>query len=424
MIRLIHWAVPDFYGKVPYDSTNAWILAAPMPFVILQIHLLLRYDPKTTLPLRASLIPPIALLSLRSAFAYYYRVVGEGQLDGRGQHINITLGCGAIATIFWSLSWGLALRRPQLKVRQIQANGLAGNSDKHVALQRTSAAPNLPICFPGTNMPLELDLLINIRGLGWEHGLKDGAPALPVPTYTFRERWLWIFERMKPFPFYLVLYDAVFVLIEDRRFNVHAQTASGGSLWACRQGSFGAAGPYLICIAYCSSFVCVQYMMHTAMACLSIALLNDLPSRWGPPAVRVPWLSTSVSEFWSKRWHQFLRITFMMVGYWPVQAALRPVAGRRVANIAAITGTFLASGLLHDMGRVTLAPEPGFAVTQVTLFFALQPFAIFAEQFWEYCTGRRVRGFWGWLWTASWLLATAPLLLEVSTTKLSHLPST
>lgn len=402
------WAVPDFYDKRPYDASNVWVLAAPMPLIALQIHLLIRYKPASTWLFRASLIPFVCLLALRTAYAFYYRVDGEGQLDGRGQHVNITLGCGAICMVVWSLGWGLAWRRPQLKVAKGETNGSEKSIDKDA-----NSSP-MPIFFPGTYVPLELDLLLNIRGVGWEHGVKDGAPALPVRDYTSRERRAWILSCLAPLPFYFLLYDAIFVLIEDTRFNMHARTRYGGSLWDCSQGLFGAASPWLICIAYASSFVCVQYMLHAVFACIAIGLFGDRPSRWDPPAVRWPWVSTSVGEFWSKRWHQYLRFTFMTAGYWPVRNALRPIAGRKVANIAAIFGAFLASGIVHDLGRVALSPVPGFAITEVTLFFAVQPVAIFGEQIWEYYTGRKVRGFWGWLWTVTFVLSTSPLLLQVS----------
>lgn len=413
LTSLSKWTIPDFYDKVPYDSSNVWILVSPMPFVFLQIHLLLRYDPKTTLLLRASLIPIIVILSLRSAFAFYYKVTGEGQLDGRGQHLNITVGCGAFSNIAWSLGWGLTLQRPRFKVRPSQSNGSDKSSERDVATTKKATLTSMPLCFPGTFVPLELDLLINIRGVGWEHGIKNGAPALPVPTFTSRQRWAWIRERLKPVPFYFLLYDAIFVLIEDRRFNVHSVGATGGSIWECRQGSFGVAGPYLICFAYASSFVCVQHLLHTVFGCLAVGFFGDIPSRWDPPAVDVPWISSSVGEFWGRRWHQYLRITFMTVGYWPVRSFLTPIAGRRVANIAAIFGAFMASGLVHDLGRVTLAPKPGFAITEVSLFFAIQPLAIFAEQVWHYYTGHRVQGVLGWIWTMIWLLITSPLLFEV-----------
>lgn len=200
--------------------------------------------------------------------------------------------------------------------------------------------------------------------------------------------------------------------VEEKRFYVHAGKSAGGSIWDCSKGSFGVAGPYLICIAFASIFVGLQWMVHATMASLSVGLFHDLPSRWSPPIFRMPWMATSVADFWGKRWHQMLRVTFMTVGYWPVHRMLLPLAGRRIANIAGICGTFLISGMIHELGRVAM--ESRFALTNVTLFFAIQPAAIFGEQLFEYCTGRRVRGFWGWLWSMSWILGTAPLLIEVS----------
>ncbi|KAJ1020067.1 hypothetical protein NDA16_004347 [Ustilago loliicola] len=414
LTSLHKWAIPDFYDKVPYDKTNSWIIAAPMPFILLQIHLLIRYDPKTTLLLRASLIPIVILLSLRSTFAYYYKVTGEGQLDGRGQHVNITVGCGAFCYIIWALGWGLTLRRPRLKVAPTATNGMKnGEHNGQLHNGKAQAVSDLPTFFPGTKMPIELDLLLNLRGIGWEYGIKEGAPALPVPKVTLPQRLSWIARHLAEVPLYYLLYDAIFVLIEDQRFNVHVHTRYGGSIWDCRKGSFGAAGPYLICAAYASSFICVQAMVHAVLGAIHIGVFNDLPSRWDPPAVRVPWRSTSVHQLWSKRWHQYLRVTFMTLGFWPVRDTLKPIVGRKMANIAGIWGTFLASSFVHELGRVNLAPTPGFCITHVSLFFAIQPVAIFAEQGWEKVTGRKVRGVLGWLWTMTWMLSTSPQLLEM-----------
>ncbi|SJX66079.1 uncharacterized protein SRS1_13520 [Sporisorium reilianum f. sp. reilianum] len=411
LASIITWAVPDYHDKKPYDRTNAWILAAPLVLILLQIHLLIRYDPASTWLCRASLIPIITLLAFKSAFGLYYTIDQSGQMHGRGQALNATLGCAAVVMVIRSLENGLAFRRPQLKVgKTAQSKGATNGGMGKSTSSANSAADEMPLYFPGTRWPLELDLLLNVRAIGWQHGIKDGAPALPVPTYTWRERWHWIAQRMADVPVYFLLYDAFCVLLDEKRFNVHVGNRIGGSIWDCTRGSFGAAGPYLICIAFASMFVSLQCVVHAIMASLSVGLLGDLPSRWDPPITRVPWMSTSIAQFWSHRWHQMLRVTFMTVGYWPVRDFLRPIAGRRIAHIAAICGTFLASGIIHEVGRMAMVP--GFAITSVTLFFAIQPLAVFGEQMFERCTGRRVRGFWGWLWCVTWILGTAPLLIE------------
>lgn len=413
LIQAVKWAVPDFYDKTPFDQHNMWSIPAPLPLIVLQIHLLLRYNPKATWLLRASLAPIITLLALRFSFAHYYTVTGAAQLEGRGQHVNIALGCGGACIVVWAWGWGLTLRRPKLKFGTGYTNGVEKSSNK-IKSRRTRPAENdLPTFFPGTYVPLELDLLINLRGIGWEHGISQGAPALPVPKVTRQERWSWIVRNLLPCVWYYLLYDAIFVLIEDTRFNVHAHTPRGGSIWDCTDGAFGVAGPYLICLAYASTFVCVQYMSHAVMGAFAIGLFNDIPSRWDPPGVKCPWISTSVRDFWSNRWHQYLRISFMTLGFWPVKAVVEPIAGKRVATYVAVVGAFAASGIIHDVGRVALAPSPGWGITEVSLFFAIQPVAIFCEQLWEHFTGRKVKGVLGWLWTLSWMLATSPWLFEV-----------
>lgn len=402
----LRWAVKDFNDKRPYDRSAAYIIASPLPLILLQIHLLMRYDPRSTWLLRVSLVPIISLLAMRSAFAFYFREDGTGQLDGRAQQSNITVGCYAAAIIARAFEFGLARRRPQLKILKTGSNGVDNGAKKD------ATSRSMPKFFPGTRWPLEIDLLLNARGIGWEHGLKEGPAALPMPSFTPRQRWNWLRKRMAPIPLYFLLYDAALVLVSDPRFNVHAGGSMGGSLWDCSQGSFGFAGPYMVCVAYALSFVGGMHVMHSTLACLSVALLHDLPSRWEPPITNKPWLSSSVAEFWSKRWHQYLRNTFMTVGYWPLRDALTPIAGRRIASMASICGAFIASGILHEFGRAAMMPSEGGFLTRVTLCFAIQPLALFAERLFEHCTGRRVGGWWGWVWTMSWMLATAPLLLE------------
>jgi hypothetical protein len=96
---LARWAVPDFHDKTAYDSLNLWTIAAPVLVIAIQIHLLLRFDPSTTLPLGASLVPIATIFALRCAYAHYYTDIGADQLNGRGQHPNIAIECGAMCMI-------------------------------------------------------------------------------------------------------------------------------------------------------------------------------------------------------------------------------------------------------------------------------------------------------------------------------------
>jgi hypothetical protein len=91
--------------------------------------------------------------------------------------------------------------------------------------------------------------------------------------------------------------------------------------------------------------------------------------------------------FWSKRWHQLFRQTFMVVGGYP---------GKRIAgDVGMVFGVFIASGLYHECGMYAMGR--GFDHT-VIVFFALQGPLLILERLWRHFTGRRVRGWMGRFW--------------------------
>lgn len=125
------------------------------------------------------------------------------------------------------------------------------------------------------------------------------------------------------------------------------------------------------------------YQLVTVVA---VGIFDDSPSAW-PPILDSPWLSESMHELWSKRWHQLLRRTFMVYGGYP---------GKWIAgDFGMVLGIFIASGLYHElsmyaMGR-GLDPAP-------VIFFALQAPILVIERLWRRITGRRVSGWYGRLW--------------------------
>ncbi|KAF9267677.1 hypothetical protein L218DRAFT_640526 [Marasmius fiardii PR-910] len=74
------------------------------------------------------------------------------------------------------------------------------------------------------------------------------------------------------------------------------------------------------------------------LAC--IMLLQQTPSQW-PPIFDSPLKATSVTNFWSKRWHQIFRHSFVSLG-----AALFCPFGRA----GKVMGAFFVSGALHYLG--------------------------------------------------------------------------
>lgn len=78
------------------------------------------------------------------------------------------------------------------------------------------------------------------------------------------------------------------------------------------------------------------------------------------------------------------------------------IPGQWVAGRAgAVIGTFLASGLYHELGFYLI--DRGFD-HRVTFFFLLQSLAFVLEELYTRYTGRRVGGWAGRVWTYLWIL--------------------
>jgi hypothetical protein len=120
---------------------------------------------------------------------------------------------------------------------------------------------------------------------------------------------------------------------------------------------------------------------------------------WSVPALnRAPYLSTSVSEFWSRRWNNVVNGVLREHVY-------RAFAGR--GALVAATATFLASAALHAyLIGLLLGPGPTAAWAA---FFLAQPPLLWLER---RLGVRRWRPAWGRVWTLGSLGVLFPLFIE------------
>ena len=107
-------------------------------------------------------------------------------------------------------------------------------------------------------------------------------------------------------------------------------------------------------------------------------------------------------EFWSRRWHQILRHTFMVMGGYPGEW-LAGSAGR-------LFGAFLASGIFHELGFYLGGSPVDF---RVILFFVLQAIGILAEKAYTAYTGRKVGGWLGFAWAALFVAVIGQVCSEL-----------
>ena len=119
------------------------------------------------------------------------------------------------------------------------------------------------------------------------------------------------------------------------------------------------------------------------------------------PLMDRPLASTSVSDFWGRRWNTAFRDLTHRFLFRPLTARLGPRG--------AIWAGFLFSGLIHDL-VISLPAQGGYGGP--TAFFVLQGAAMFLERS---TPSRRLglgRGWRGWLFTACVLLGPAPALFH------------
>ncbi|KIY64317.1 hypothetical protein CYLTODRAFT_457309 [Cylindrobasidium torrendii FP15055 ss-10] len=132
-------------------------------------------------------------------------------------------------------------------------------------------------------------------------------------------------------------------------------------------------------------------------ALIGVCICGQSIEEW-PPFYNKPWLSTSLTEFWGKRWHQAFRYTFSKVGGRPLSF----ITGRA----GLVVGTFFISGVFHDLGYWGMHRGRGICC-YTTPYFILNGVGCIVEATYKGITGKRVGGWIGRTWTVSWLVGCA-----------------
>ncbi|KIY69181.1 hypothetical protein CYLTODRAFT_237769 [Cylindrobasidium torrendii FP15055 ss-10] len=129
-------------------------------------------------------------------------------------------------------------------------------------------------------------------------------------------------------------------------------------------------------------------------ALIGVCICRQDTEQW-PPFYNKPWLSTSLTEFWGKRWHQAFRYTFSNVGGKPLSLLF--------GRAGFVLGTFFASGVFHDMGFWGMRRGRGLCCF-TTPYFVLNGVGCVVEAAFRRLTGKKVCGLPGRVWAWSWLV--------------------
>ena len=275
-----------------------------------------------------------------------------------------------------SIDWALA-RKP-LRRYEPFAEG------QHTPVERPLTIPNVILD--------AFDLLFNQRGIRWSWGSKSFLrPCPPPPSLA---------ALILKVLFKLTVYDVIIYIVQCTRPSL--DTPAGDTLFdplldplprAALAAFFGICGAFAV-------YTTIDAMYHIATL-FGRVVLRQPAADWPALSAR-PWMATSIADFWSFRWHQFFRQTFVAFGARP--------GGALLGRPGAFLGGFGVSSLLHYVGLWGLGKGTEF--WGAGAFFVLMGVGAVLERVWQHTTGTRVRGFWGWAWTMSWTLLWGTFMLD------------
>jgi hypothetical protein len=237
-----------------------------------------------------------------------------------------------------------------------------------------------------------LDLMFNMRGIGWSWSHKP----FPKPITWSTSTPTILAELLLKF----VAFDISHYLMQRIRPTV--DDPAGDTIF----DSTLSMVPRFACAALCT--VCGAMMVYTMVdmfylisALIGRILLRQPAWRW-PPLFERPMTSTSLADFWSFRWHQSFRYVFVELGSRP--------GGAKLGRPGALLGAFTLSGLLHDFGMWGLGK--GMEFRSVTGFFLLMGVGAALEYGFKQATGHRVGGLWGWVWSVVWSVGWGTMMID------------
>jgi D-alanyl-lipoteichoic acid acyltransferase DltB (MBOAT superfamily) len=95
--------------------------------------------------------------------------------------------------------------------------------------------------------------------------------------------------------------------------------------------------------------------------------------------IHKPYLSTSLQDFWGRRWNLIVSSILRPAVYKPTRNLASLVVGRKWALIPAFMGTFLVSGLMHELILFYYVGCDQRSPWELTCFFLLHGVCLLTE---------------------------------------------
>lgn len=131
--------------------------------------------------------------------------------------------------------------------------------------------------------------------------------------------------------------------------------------------------PKILLIAYC----CMIFLLVDVLVALSSFVVRTLVGLELEPPSDEPYVSTSLQEFWGKRWNLTVTNTLRHTIYKPVRSVSAVLMGNQWAPLPAVLAAFLVSGLMHELlFYYVTRVKPTW---EMTSFFVLHGFGVVLE---------------------------------------------
>ncbi|KAI9460353.1 hypothetical protein F5148DRAFT_1016608 [Russula earlei] len=290
---------------------------------------------------------------------------------------------------FWNMSFVISMFF--IALRSLEWTFIKKPLRKYELIEGQDAPVERQLSIPNVLLAA-VDLFCNQRGIGWSwspnHFPRESGPPLSIAS-------VWATLLLK-----LTALDTSLYIIQS--LCPSTNDPGGGTLFDPSLPPFPRIARAALS-AVCGgvwSYTLVDSMYHIATL-IGRVLLRQPASQW-PRLTHRPWLSTSIRDFWSIRWHQFFRHFFVVFGARP--------GGALFGLPGAVMGAFTMSGLIHYLGLWGVGYGTEFTTSGG--FFLLMGLGVIIEDVFKRATGLPVQGWLGWSWTMSWTLVWGTLLLD------------
>jgi len=162
----------------------------------------------------------------------------------------------------------------------------------------------------------------------------------------------------------------------------------------------------LLGVKWANAFLC-RWIPLNQLALSKELSLTDLEETCPFHFKKIPLTASSLTDFWSRHWHDLLKDVFVEAGSIPLTSLVLWASGSRkphpkLLRLCGVMGAFTVSAIIHEVGMWTVGSFDWQLRTSI--FFISQGVGVCLENLFKSLTGRRVGGPLGRLWTYFWLV--------------------